>query len=93
MKSREEYTAPWIKTIRRASGLIEHICEHGVGHPAYGSVDWMRINGMDGMGVHGCDGCCATQEWILADLTEGIRAGNKLLYSAMQRLKRKEEDQ
>lgn len=30
------------KTIRRETGLIEHICEHGVGHPNAGSVQYME---------------------------------------------------
>lgn len=32
-----------IKTIRRETGLIEGICEHGIGHPLYASIDWMII--------------------------------------------------
>lgn len=31
------------KTIRRQTGLIEHVCEHGCGHPNAGSIqytDW-----------------------------------------------------
>jgi hypothetical protein len=67
---------PWVETIRRDSGLVEHVCEHGVGHPAYGSVHWMEINGMKGYGVHGCDGCCRAPAWVEADLREGLRIAN-----------------
>jgi hypothetical protein len=69
----------WIKTIRRESGLIEHICEHGVGHPAIGSVHWMELNGFASMGAHGCDGCCRDPEWIKDDLMEGMFRANELL--------------
>lgn len=30
------------RTIRRETGLVEHICEHGVGHPNAGSVQYME---------------------------------------------------
>lgn len=37
-------------------GIMERICEHGVGHP---DPDDLRVRlGLDD-GVHGCDGCCA----------------------------------
>jgi hypothetical protein len=32
------------KTIRRETGLIEHICEHGCGHPNAGSVQYMEYH-------------------------------------------------
>jgi len=30
------------KTIRRETGLIEHICPHGIGHPNAGSIQYMH---------------------------------------------------
>lgn len=33
--------AKWA-TYRRETGLIEHICEHGVGHPNAGSIQYME---------------------------------------------------
>lgn len=30
------------KTIRRETGLIEHICPHGIGHPNAGSIQYME---------------------------------------------------
>lgn len=74
---------PWVRTIRRETGLIEHICKHGVGHPATGSVHWMELNGQTRFDVHGCDRCCQTPEWRLADALEGQRIANKLLFEAM----------
>lgn len=51
---------PWTHTLTRVSGVVEHVCVHGVGHPDPASADeladetWM---------VHGCDGCCQTADW------------------------------
>lgn len=70
---------PWVETIRRASGLVEHICKHGVGHPAIGSVLWMEENGAEGYDIHGCDGCCNDPEWKLQDALEGLRIATKLM--------------
>lgn len=51
-----------VKQVVRASGLVEDICEHGIGHP---NGPWMKIhdpNGEQGFGIHGCDGCCADEK-------------------------------
>ena len=37
-------------------GIMERICDHGIGHPD--PDDWKMIHGIDGEGVHSCDGCC-----------------------------------
>ena len=39
-------------------GLVERICEHGIGHPDPDSVAFYASIGSHGMGIHGCDGCC-----------------------------------
>jgi len=42
----------------RLGGLVEDVCEHGVGHP---NRAWLAEHDPDGsrlLGVHGCDGCC-----------------------------------
>ena len=70
---------PWVKTIRRESGLVELVCKCGVGHPAYGSVHWLKLHGKDGYEVHGCCGCCRTPEWQLADAREGVEIANGLV--------------
>lgn len=45
--------------IRRGSGLLERQCEHGIGHPDIDSLWFFKhIEHIEGMGVHGCDGCC-----------------------------------
>ena len=51
-----------VDQIVRSSGLVEDICEHGIGHP---NIDWLKIHDSDGekgFGTHGCDGCCADKE-------------------------------
>ncbi len=52
--------------LRRETGLVEGICEHGVGHPLPGSVEWMDAHAHPGAkgtwGVHGCDGCCGRED-------------------------------
>lgn len=45
----------------RETGLLERFCPHGVGHPDPDSVAHFKRRGVDGFGVHGCDGCCAKE--------------------------------
>ena len=40
------------------NGLVEDICEHGVGHP---NREWLKKHGKEGDGIHGCDGCCSKE--------------------------------
>ena len=39
---------------RSDKGIMERTCPHGVGHP---DPDEYRSK-INGLGVHGCDGCC-----------------------------------
>lgn len=39
-------------------GLVERICEHGIGHDDPDSVAYMHKIGERWAGIHGCDGCC-----------------------------------
>lgn len=64
---------------RRETGLVEHTCPHGIGHPNPGSALWIaeahmierRAKGDDGdqddlesaWGTHGCDGCCGHESF------------------------------
>jgi len=51
-----------VNQIVRASGLVEDICEHGIGHP---NISWLKLHDPDGekgYSIHGCDGCCADKE-------------------------------
>lgn len=52
--------------------MFERICKHGIGHYDPDSVAYMtRVTGMDGWGVHGCDGCCFSREEIGGDSAHG----------------------
>ena len=48
-----------VDQITRGSGLVEDVCEHGVGHP---NIEWLEAYKdhpqIEAFGVHGCDGCC-----------------------------------
>ena len=49
------------KKLTRSSGLVEYVCEHGVGHPDYQSAKVIakRFKGtIKTWLVHGCCGCC-----------------------------------
>ena len=53
---------------RRETGLLEHTCPHGIGHPNYYSVARLHSYEFDrgdetpleasSWWIHGCDGCC-----------------------------------
>lgn len=47
--------------LREFNGVVEVQCDHGVGHPHEGlcAAYGRRYDGM-----HGCDGCCGSPEWI-----------------------------
>ena len=42
----------------RENGLIEIVCEHGIGHPSQ-LLTPLKVY----YGVHGCDGCCSTKKF------------------------------
>lgn len=39
-------------------GILERICDHGVGHPDADAVEFQRMIGQSSANVHGCCGCC-----------------------------------
>jgi len=43
---------------RSDNGLMERICPHGIGHPDPDGLHYFVSRGIEGMDVHGCDGCC-----------------------------------
>lgn len=60
-RMKTKYKKPdWaVDQIIRGSGLVEDICEHGVGHP---NKEWLAEHDLDNrksFAVHGCDGCCS----------------------------------
>lgn len=88
MRPVEQTPGPWVRTERRETGLIEHVCKCGVGHPAAGSITWLKLHAVEGAGVHGCCGCCKSPEWVLADLRAGLLIANKLLMQEVQRTRK-----
>ena len=49
----------WPTHWRDDRGLMERICEHGVGHPDPDDLAFKRRHGLDDSeGIHGCCGCC-----------------------------------
>ena len=54
---------PWAGTVVRSSGITEHTCVHGVGHPDPASADELEDPSVM---VHGCDGCCQSPVWVEA---------------------------
>lgn len=55
----------------RASGLAERVCQHddgSCGHPDPDSLAFLRRHdpeGSAGLGLHGCDGCCVPEGFVL----------------------------
>jgi hypothetical protein len=49
---------------RNDVGLLERICEHGIGHPDPDHIARLRNAGhlriAEGLALHGCDGCCVS---------------------------------
>ena len=74
-KTNPTITKEWPAILREDGRRVEIICPHGVGHPARSlSYNWDD----SWMGVHGCDGCCSTAAFAIAEQEhlEGLRKGN-----------------
>lgn len=71
-QGRDPHPCPWHKPTRHSMrsfrrlirfdkyGLVERVCEHGVGHPDPDSVAFivsLRPDLADAVSTHGCDGC------------------------------------
>ena len=53
-------------TTTRTSGLLEHVCEHGVGHPDPESAKKVAEkygHPADIWMTHGCCGCCGKEDY------------------------------
>lgn len=56
----------WPTHWRDDRGMMERICEHGVGHPDPDDLAFKRRMGMgDSEGIHGCCGCCSGKSYKL----------------------------
>lgn len=54
----DHHMADWPLVWRAVGGVFERRCEHGIGHVDPDQFAYWRETGQEGMGVHGCDGCC-----------------------------------
>ena len=71
--TRTQFRQEW-PLIRREDGCrVEIMCPHGIGHP----VKSLSRNWKDWMEVHGCDGCCNTAAFALAEIAHGEKPGVK----------------
>lgn len=55
----------WTKLLRE-TGLVEWVCAHGVGHPDHASADEQDKRRQHVAGtwrIHGCEGCCARDDF------------------------------
>ena len=52
----DHHMLEWPPQFRTDTGIIERLCEHGVGHPDPDSLAWYTK--LHGVSYHGCDGCC-----------------------------------
>jgi hypothetical protein len=56
----DHHMREWPLNWRGDRGLMERICEHGVGHPDPDDIAFKVSLGLNSEDVHGCDGCCAS---------------------------------
>lgn len=52
--------------LRRSTGLVEYVCEHGCGHPDYASAKELAVKYKSSISTwltHGCCGCCARKDF------------------------------
>lgn len=67
-KTRKQLADEWPAIMREDGKRVEIICPHGVGHPVKSlSNRWDD----SWMGVHGCDGCCNSAAFALAEMIHG----------------------
>jgi len=64
-KTNSSFKTEWPAILREDGKRVEIICPHGVGHPVKSlSNHWDET----WMGVHGCDGCCSSAAFALAEI-------------------------
>lgn len=56
----DHHMKDWATNWRYDRGIMERICEHGIGHPDPDDQVFLASVGRTGEFVHGCDGCCLT---------------------------------
>jgi hypothetical protein len=76
LHSPSEHGTRDLPMLLRETTLVERLCPHGVGHPDPDAASYFESIGRQGMGVHGCDGCCGadwTQELYIAGVEAQVR--------------------
>jgi hypothetical protein len=58
----DHHMRDWPVNWREDLGVMERICEHGVGHPDPDDLAHKRRIGLAVLGEHGCDFCCCLPE-------------------------------
>lgn len=58
----DHHMVTWQQNWRNDRGLMERMCQHGVGHPDPDDIAYKVSIGSHDEGVHGCDGCCWTPQ-------------------------------
>jgi len=48
----------WLMVWRSDKGVMERVCEHGVGHPDPDDAAYNTKIEKSYLNIHGCDGCC-----------------------------------
>lgn len=54
---------------RADRGIMERICEHGIGHDDLDDLAFRRKMGVESSGIHGCDGCCSGIDYSQRGIT------------------------
>ena len=81
------------------NGLIEYICECGVGHPVYASALWIAesIHGenceekhIENEMVHGCCGCCARDDFP-GDTKTSLKKAHEIIRNQNERIEELEK--
>lgn len=57
VQNRENWPYNW----RGDRGIMERICEHGIGHPDWDSARHFERIGQSWQNIHGCCGICCTR--------------------------------
>ena len=55
----DHHMRDWPMHWRCDRGILERICQHGLGHPDPSQFDYWHSIGHDWEATHGCDSCCA----------------------------------
>lgn len=58
----DHHMREWPTNWRPDKRMMERVCPHGIGHPDPDDMAYHRNQGRTGLGVHGCDGCCLSNE-------------------------------